>query len=350
MFLGFWGCASGPKMALDPESDKFYETARLIMTGQEKTIFNHLPDAESRKEFIDEFWAKRDPDPATHENEFQIEFFRRIQYANQHFNEGVPGWKTDRGRFYIYLGNPDKVEDFFFHHDPDVQGPILWWIYYDYELGIEFADKNGNGAYEYRYHTGYLFEAIESAKLGLLRKPEGGARFVDFNAKYDRTKRQFIISLPLKSLTFKEEGGVLKTDWQFFFYLYEKKGGRSDRFEEARHLEKTDDDLTGLREISFSFPYELKPGSYFLDVKFMEKGGLIKGRKIFEVKGQNGPSSTVPRQNLKKSGLSRPTSRVPRQIQRESALSCPTSTSFVWSGRDKVFADYPFLTGDGGTN
>ena len=51
--------SSGPKIVLDPESHDFYETARLIMTGQEKVVFNHLPDAEARKEFIDEFWAKR---------------------------------------------------------------------------------------------------------------------------------------------------------------------------------------------------------------------------------------------------------------------------------------------------
>jgi GWxTD domain-containing protein len=277
--------SSGPKIVLDPESHDFYETARLIMTGQEKDVFNHLPDAESRKEFIDEFWAKRDPDPDTPENEFKIEFHRRIQYANQHFLEGTPGWKTDRGRFYIYLGAPDKTDEFLFHHEPDVQGPILWWIYYDYELGIEFADKNGTGQYSFRYHTGDLYGAMESAKLGVLRQFGGGPKFINFSSKYDRQKREFVISLPVKSLSFKEDGGVLKTDWEFFFYLYEKKGTRVDRFDQTGHFEKAEGELAGLKEITFSFPYELKPGSYFLDVKIFEKGGLVKARKIFAVKG-----------------------------------------------------------------
>ncbi len=287
--VALWSCGSSRlKIPLDPESHDFYETARLIMTGQEKDVFNHLPDAESRKEFIDEFWAKRDPDPGTPENEFKNEFYRRIQYSNQHFNEGTPGWKTDRGRFFIYLGNPDKTDEFLFHQEPDVRGPILWWIYYDYGLGIEFADKNGTGQYSFRYHTGDLFGAMESAKLGVLSQSGGGAKFINFSSKYDREKKEFVILLPVKSLSFREEGGVLKTEWEFFFYLYEKKGTRVDRFEQTRHFEKAEAELASLKEITFSFPYELKPGSYFLDIKIIEKGGLVKTRKVFEVKGKAG--------------------------------------------------------------
>ena len=133
-------CAAGPKVPLDPESKSFYETARLIMTGEEQKIFNHLPDAAARREFIDDFWDKRDPDPGTEANEFKDEFFVRIAYANKHFKEGRPGWKTDRGRIYIYMGPPDKVEESFSHGDPDVRGSIIWWIYYRYGLGIEFVD------------------------------------------------------------------------------------------------------------------------------------------------------------------------------------------------------------------
>ena len=64
--------AAKPK--LDPESAKFYQSARLIMTKEETKIFKHLPDADSRKEFIADFWLKRDPDPDTPDNEFRTEF------------------------------------------------------------------------------------------------------------------------------------------------------------------------------------------------------------------------------------------------------------------------------------
>ncbi|MDH5468761.1 MAG: GWxTD domain-containing protein, partial [Candidatus Aminicenantes bacterium] len=66
--LGMVCCGgTGQRIALDPESQDFYEYASLIMTRVEKNIFNHLPDKESRKEFIQDFWAKRDPTPDTEE-------------------------------------------------------------------------------------------------------------------------------------------------------------------------------------------------------------------------------------------------------------------------------------------
>ncbi|GAF84612.1 unnamed protein product, partial [marine sediment metagenome] len=131
-------CGFSGKIALDPTSKDFHETARLIMTKQEKDIFNYLPDKESREEFISDFWAKRDPSPDTEENEFKEEFFRRIEYASLRFREGIPGWKTDRGRIYIYLGPPDKVEQRPFVNYPDVKG-LIFWGYYKYRLGIEFV-------------------------------------------------------------------------------------------------------------------------------------------------------------------------------------------------------------------
>jgi len=45
-------CHQSRGIALDPQSKSFYEKARLIMTKEEKDIFNHLPDIESRQEFI----------------------------------------------------------------------------------------------------------------------------------------------------------------------------------------------------------------------------------------------------------------------------------------------------------
>ena len=73
------GCSSGPRIKLDPESRLFFETARLVMTKEESRIFTHLPDKPARDEFIQEFWEKRDPDLDTEENEFQQEFYRRVQ-------------------------------------------------------------------------------------------------------------------------------------------------------------------------------------------------------------------------------------------------------------------------------
>jgi GWxTD domain-containing protein len=126
LVLGLVSCSgSEQKITLDPESRDFYTYAQLIMTKVEKNIFNHLPDKEARKEFMADFWVKRDPDPDTKENEFKDEFYRRIEYANKRFREGTPGWKTDRGRIYIYLGPPDKFEETFTHSGIDSRGEIV---------------------------------------------------------------------------------------------------------------------------------------------------------------------------------------------------------------------------------
>ena len=56
------------------------------------------------------FWQRRNPNPDSPENEFREEHYRRIQYANDHFAAGKPGWKTDRGHIYISFGKPDDIE------------------------------------------------------------------------------------------------------------------------------------------------------------------------------------------------------------------------------------------------
>jgi len=268
------------------------------MTKVEKNIFNHLPDKESREDFIKDFWAKRDPDPETEENEFKTEFFRRIEYANQRFREGPPGWKTDRGRIYIYLGPPDKFDEIFIHNELDfkgerVRGSVLIWIYYGFNLGIKFVDVNGTGRFTFDPApmemgggtVGSLSDAIEMAKLGISYE-QGGlpAKYMDFDVKFDTERKEIVLLLPVKKLTFLEEDGLLKADFEFEFHIYEKEGVWKDRFKEVKSFAKSEDDVLEMEKITFSFPYEIKPGKYYFDVIIRGKGGLGKTRKIFEIR------------------------------------------------------------------
>ncbi len=279
-------CSSGPKIELDPESEAFYETGRLIMSGEEKDIFTHLPDAESRREFIEEFWRKRDPDPDTDENEFKNEFFDRIDYANKRFKEGIPGWKTDRGRIYIFMGPPDKFEEFFTHDDPDVRGPILWWIYYDYELGIEFVDERGNGAYKIRRYEGDFFGALDSLKLGQVPVQKGDKlKFVNFKLEYDRAASEIRIALPVDAFNFKEEAGLLRADLELQFFVYAKDKAKIEEFTEKKTIAETEEKLLSMKEIVIPISHNFAPGIYYLDVIIIGRGGeLGKTRKIFEVR------------------------------------------------------------------
>src|SRR4030081_3347238 len=86
------------------------EDVGYIITDEERTAFRRLQTDDEREQFIEQFWLRRDPTPDTVENEFKEEHYRRIQYANDRFASGIPGWKTDRGRIYIIWGPADEIE------------------------------------------------------------------------------------------------------------------------------------------------------------------------------------------------------------------------------------------------
>lgn len=133
-----------------------------IITDQERKAFKVLKTDEERDQFIEQFWLRRDQDPDTPENEYREEYHRRIQYANEKFASGIPGWKTDRGRIYIMFGKPDQIESHPAggpYERPSYEGggststfPFeVWWYRHVEGIGsdieIEFVDPSGSGEY-----------------------------------------------------------------------------------------------------------------------------------------------------------------------------------------------------------
>jgi GWxTD domain-containing protein len=86
------------------------EDVAYIITDEERQAFKRLATDEERQQFVEQFWLRRDPTPDTEENEYKEEHYRRIEYANDHYASGIPGWKTDRGMIYIKYGAADEVE------------------------------------------------------------------------------------------------------------------------------------------------------------------------------------------------------------------------------------------------
>jgi GWxTD domain-containing protein len=86
------------------------EEVPYIISDDERKAFLSLSNDEEREAFIENFWQRRNPNPDSPENEFREEHYRRIQYANDHYAAGKPGWKTDRGRIYIMWGQPDSID------------------------------------------------------------------------------------------------------------------------------------------------------------------------------------------------------------------------------------------------
>ena len=74
LFVGVAACRTPLNIEKDPFYESFFGKTSLIMTKEEIEIYKHIPDKESKEEFIREFWQIRDPDPGTEENENKIEF------------------------------------------------------------------------------------------------------------------------------------------------------------------------------------------------------------------------------------------------------------------------------------
>jgi GWxTD domain-containing protein len=81
-----------------------------LMTDQEKAEWGKIRTDEEAQNFIDLFWARRDPTPGTAFNEMKVVFEQRVAIADERFTSGrTKGSMTDRGRTLILLGAPYRI-------------------------------------------------------------------------------------------------------------------------------------------------------------------------------------------------------------------------------------------------
>jgi len=173
------------KAKLEKEG-KYYKNwrdvdVRYIITDEELAAFKKLSTDAERDQFIENFWQRRDPTPDTEENEYKEEHYRRIQYANEHFQSGMPGWKTDRGRMYIMYGKADSIDSHPmggpYQRSAEEGGgqtttyPFEVWRYrylegIGQEIEIEFVDRCGCNEYH--------MTLDRSEKDALLNVPNAG--------------------------------------------------------------------------------------------------------------------------------------------------------------------------------
>jgi GWxTD domain-containing protein len=176
--------------------DWLNKDVRWIITDEEKKAFMQLSNEEEREQFIEAFWDRRNPNPDSEDNEFKDEHYRRIEYANERFAAGMPGWMTDRGRIYIVYGPPDEIESHpsgGTYERPLEEGggetstyPFEDWRYryiegIGQEVIIEFVDDCQCGAYE--------MTMDRSKKDALLHVPGGGATLYEQMGQANKSQR-----------------------------------------------------------------------------------------------------------------------------------------------------------------
>ena len=174
------------------------EDVAYIISDEEKSTFKALANDEERENFVEQFWARRNPDPRSGDNSFKEEHYRRIAYANEHYTSGIAGWRTDRGRIYVMFGKPDELESHptgGSYDRPYSEGggqtstyPFeKWWYRHIDGVGddveIEFVDHTMSG--EYR------IAMLPDEKDALLTVPGAGLTLAESMGMSDKTDRAY---------------------------------------------------------------------------------------------------------------------------------------------------------------
>jgi GWxTD domain-containing protein len=174
LLVVFVGIASANQREknLPPDHEAWLkEEVVYIITEKEREVFLELETIEERMFFIDAFWRKRDSVRATPVNEFKEEHYRRLAYANKFLGREtfIPGWKTDRGRYYIILGEPRDVQRF--DGNNDILDSELWFYQAELRTGLPpffyllFFKRRDMGEY-------VLYSPIMDGPTALVRSTE----------------------------------------------------------------------------------------------------------------------------------------------------------------------------------
>ena len=118
---------------------------RYVGTQSEVDGIRSAASFDEKKRRYGAFWERLDPTQGTPKNEAMLEYFRRVEYANEKFRSYAAGWLTDMGRVYIIYGQPDNVQ-----RDPfrrDGRAVEVWQYFGQRNLRLTFVDDNGFGDY-----------------------------------------------------------------------------------------------------------------------------------------------------------------------------------------------------------
>lgn len=160
-------------IASEEDARKFRDEITYIATFDELKLYDSL-NLTGKSNFQKSFWAGRDPDPSTAENEFELEHYRRWKYAEAaygRFQGEYAGWRTDRGRTYIMYGEPSEIERN--ASTIDSRGWERWW-YHGIEGGVYFIFVD--------YENAADMTLVHSSKKNEVKDPnwESKIRMTDF--------------------------------------------------------------------------------------------------------------------------------------------------------------------------
>lgn len=169
-----------------PENYKKWleEDVAYIIVPMERDVFLKLQTDRERDLFIEAFWKQRDPTPGSAENEFKTEHFRRVAHANRYLGRDAPrpGWKTDRGRIYIILGEARDIQRF--EGKSSTYDAEVWFYQGKTDIGLPagfnlvFFKEGGHGEFK-------LYSPVGDGPQALLAGYFGGP---DYTRAYEKLR------------------------------------------------------------------------------------------------------------------------------------------------------------------
>jgi GWxTD domain-containing protein len=131
---------------------RYRDQMKFFATKNELELYDKL-NLPGKANFVLEFWRSRDDAPETPENEFMLESFRRMNYAEENFKADKGGLNSDMGRVFVIYGRPDDIE----RYSMALRGkPYEIWHYYSVLGGAHdfvFVDRNNSGIFNLVHST-----------------------------------------------------------------------------------------------------------------------------------------------------------------------------------------------------
>ncbi|MBN1350746.1 GWxTD domain-containing protein [candidate division KSB1 bacterium] len=131
---------------------RYRDQIKYFASRDDLKLFDELNET-GKEAFLLNFWRSKDTNPETPENEFMMDCFSRIDYAEKHFKGREGGINSDMGRVFIIYGQPDEIEN-----EPMEMNSKAYKIWYFYTSGtgkqsFVFVDKNNEGIYKLVHST-----------------------------------------------------------------------------------------------------------------------------------------------------------------------------------------------------
>ncbi|HEX9653855.1 MAG TPA: GWxTD domain-containing protein [bacterium] len=126
--------------------DEFASMLRQLQYLAPQTDLERLRklSEQEKQRGLQEFLKRFDTTPETEQNEFIMEYYRRVYYSNQNFyNPKGEGWETPQGEIFIKNGAPNTIER---QLNSDNKSYEVW-EYYQLNRKFVFVDEWGLGQF-----------------------------------------------------------------------------------------------------------------------------------------------------------------------------------------------------------